>query len=397
MLGSTFSMAAKAADTVVVQWTDVMLQIIRDTRPTPPEAARFLAILDTCMYDAWSAYDGRALPSRPNGIPRQANQLLPAVQKAVSYAAYRAVLDLAPTDTAAATQLMTTLGYDPNDVSTNITTPSGVGNAACQVVLTYRHHDGSNQLGDVPGGTPGVPYSDYTGYVPANTPDMINNPNRWQPLRVSNGQGGFVIQKYANPYWGNVYKFNAKLPDFRTEGPDLYPSNDYTQGVDRILEYSAYLTDEQKVIAEYWANGPSSELPPGHWALFGEYVSRRDNHGIGDDAKMFFALGNAILDASIESWGTKTIFRLREAGHRGAFPQEEPESSGMGRPVSRNEAYKWPGLAALSGGNGGYAAVSGILLRPQCVQCRRRRSPEAVYRVSAFWGVRHPARGYVPG
>lgn len=308
MLGSTFSMAAKAADTVVVQWTDVMLQIIRDTRPTPPEAARFLAILDTCMYDAWSAYDGRALPSRPNGIPRQANQLPPAVQKAVSYAAYRAVLDLAPTDTAAATQLMTTLGYDPNDVSSNITTPSGVGNVACQAVLTYRHHDGSNQLGDEPGGMPGVAYSDYTGYAPVNTPDLINNPNRWQPLRVPNGQGGFVIQKYANPYWGNVYKFNAKLPDFRTEGPDLYPSNDYTQGVDRILEYSAYLTDEQKVIAEYWANGPKSELPPGHWALFGEYVSRRDNHSIGDDAKMFFALGNAILDASIKSWGTKTIF-----------------------------------------------------------------------------------------
>jgi hypothetical protein len=203
---------------------------------------------------------------------------------------------------------MVSLGYDPNDTSTDVTTPSGVGNVACQAVLNYRHHDGSNQLGDVPGGKPGIPYSDYTGYAPVNTPDQINDPNRWQPLRVPNGEGGFVIQVYGNPYWGNVFKFNPKLSDFRTESPDLYPSFDYTKGVDRILEYSAFLNDETKVIAEYWANGPASELPPGHWALFGEFVSRRDNHSIADDAKMFFALGNAMLDASIESWGTKTIF-----------------------------------------------------------------------------------------
>jgi hypothetical protein len=305
---SSFVSAACAADTVVVQWTDVMLQIIRGTHPTPPVSARYLAILDTCMYDAWTVYDPRAVPTQANGIPRQGSALLPVVQQAVSFAAYRAIVDLFPSDTAGATQLMTSLGYDPNDTSTNVTTPTGVGNVACQAVLNYRHHDGSNQLGDVPGGEPGVPYSDYTGYAPVNTPDQINDPNRWQPLRVPNGMGGFVIQVYGNPYWGNVFKFNPKLPDFLTEGPDRYPSLDYAQGVDRILEYSAFLNDETKVIAEYWANGPSSELPPGHWALFGEFVSRRDSHSIADDVEMFFALGNAILDASIESWGTKTIF-----------------------------------------------------------------------------------------
>jgi hypothetical protein len=35
-------------------------------------------------------------------------------------------------------------------------------------VLEFRHHDGANQLGDEPGGLPGVPYSDYTGFQPAN-------------------------------------------------------------------------------------------------------------------------------------------------------------------------------------------------------------------------------------
>ena len=31
----------------------------------------------------------------------------------------------------------------------------------------------------------------------------------------------------------------------------------------QMLAYSANLTDTQKVIAEYWKDGPRSELPPG--------------------------------------------------------------------------------------------------------------------------------------
>jgi hypothetical protein len=64
---------------------------------------------------------------------------------------------------------MTSLGYDPNDNSTDITTPTGIGNVACGAVLNFRHHDGSNQLADL---HPGA-YSDYTGYVPVNSPTTV--------------------------------------------------------------------------------------------------------------------------------------------------------------------------------------------------------------------------------
>ena len=76
----------------------------------------------------------------------------------------------------------------------------------------------------------------------------------------------------------------------------------------QVLAYSASLNDEQKVIAEYWADGPSSELPPGHWALFAQFVSRRDVNTVDQDAKMFFAMTNAILDASIVSWEAKRFY-----------------------------------------------------------------------------------------
>ena len=304
--GSVLIIGAKpaaAADTIVVQWNDVSLQNIRDTHPGPPIVARMLAIVDTCMYDAWTAYDHVAVPTQASGIARRpasestdANKL-----KAISYAAYRAEIDLFPTDTANTNALMTMLGFDPTDTSTDTSTPTGIGNVACAAVLNFRHHDGANQLADL---HPGA-YSDYTGYAPVNTPDVINDPNRWQPLRVSDGKGGFVIQTYIAPFWGQVTPFAASLPIFKGDGPASYPGEGYTDQVDKILKYSANLTDTQKVIAEYWKDGPKSELPPGHWSLFAEYVSRRDSHGIDDDVKMFFAESNGIFDASIASWGIK--------------------------------------------------------------------------------------------
>ena len=39
-----------------------------------------------------------------------------------------------------------------------------------------------------------------------------------------------------------------------------------------------------------------------------QWVSRRDRHGLDKDVKMFFALGNAMLDASIAVWECKRAF-----------------------------------------------------------------------------------------
>lgn len=57
----------------------------------------------------------------------------------------------------------------------------------------------------------------------------------------------------------------------------------------------------------------TSELPPGHWDLFAQFVSRRDHHGahkhgVDADVKLFFALTNAVFDASICCWDNKRAF-----------------------------------------------------------------------------------------
>ena len=303
-----FAQSAAGSDNVVLQWDNAALQAIRVTKPGPPMVARALAIVHTAIYDAWAAYDGTAVGTRLGGsLRRPPAERTPASKtEAVSFAAYRALVDLFPSQTAALHSLMTNLGYDPTNERTDPSTPAGVGNVAAAAVIALRHHDGSNQLGDL---HPGA-YSDYTGYVPVNDADHINDPNRWQPLRVSDGKGGFVVQTYIGPHWGNVIPFALTSgSQFRpSEVPNLYPLGGYRVEVEQILHYSARLTDEQKVIAEYWADGPSSELPPGHWMLFGQFVSHRDSHTLDQDVKMFFALGNAVFDAGIVAWDCKRAF-----------------------------------------------------------------------------------------
>jgi hypothetical protein len=75
--------------------------------------------------------------------------------------------------------------------------------------------------------------------------------------------------------------------------------------VQEVINLQAKLTDEQKVVAEYWADGPSSEFPPGHWCTIAQYVSQRDGHTLDDDVKMFFLVANAVFDASIAAWTAK--------------------------------------------------------------------------------------------
>src|SRR5438552_13144572 len=123
-----------ATPSVVIQWNDAALQGVRDSRLGPPMVARALAIVHTCMYDAWAAYDEHALGSQLGGSVRQppSQRRIANKNKAISFAAYRAVVDLFPGDkTTVFDPLMARLGYDPNDMSTDTATPSGLGNVAC--------------------------------------------------------------------------------------------------------------------------------------------------------------------------------------------------------------------------------------------------------------------------
>jgi hypothetical protein len=78
--------------------------------------------------------------------------------------------------------------------------------------------------------------------------------------------------------------------------------------------------DFARVLAEFWADGPSSETPPGHWNVLANYVT--DNPltvkkigGVGPivdnlewDVKMYFAVNAALHDAACACWAAKRYY-----------------------------------------------------------------------------------------
>ena len=88
----------KASDNVVLKWDEQLLSTIRAYPPQtgPTITARALAVMHTAMYDAWAAYDPTADPATP-GAPGKHAGGAAEKEEAMSYAAYRMLVDVFPT------------------------------------------------------------------------------------------------------------------------------------------------------------------------------------------------------------------------------------------------------------------------------------------------------------
>ncbi|APY08943.1 hypothetical protein BWZ20_11845 [Winogradskyella sp. J14-2] len=127
-----------------------------------------------------------------------------------------------------------------------------------------------NSIGNVDISTFPTNYADYPAFY-----DFFNGGTN------SNGHA-------INPVTGNPYEVN------------MVPRGDYS-----------------RVLAEFWADGPDSETPPGHWFSILNYVNdhplfERRFEGQGDildplewDVKAYFILGGGMHDAAISAWSVK--------------------------------------------------------------------------------------------
>lgn len=78
--------------------------------------------------------------------------------------------------------------------------------------------------------------------------------------------------------------------------------------------------DYFRVLAEFWADGPASETPPGHWFTIANYVSDhpavvKKIGGVGPilsnlewDVKLYQALAGAVHDSAVAAWGAKGVY-----------------------------------------------------------------------------------------
>ena len=284
--------------------------------PRPTIGSRNLAIAVTAMYDAWAAYDDKAVGSRLGGRLRQpASERTPANKsKAMGQALCRVLLDMYSDDGEWIKERVRKEGIDPANTTLDRVTPQGVGNTAAAAILAYRHHDGSNQLGDEVGST-GKPYSDWTHYHPVNSPEKCIDPDCWQPIPFDDGKGGKITIGFLTPHWYRVKPFALESSDqFRPGPPPKVGSEQLKKEVDECIALNANLTPEQKALVEFMRDGPKSTGQSGHWLTFAKAVSRRDRNDLDRDVKLFFVVGNVAFDAFIACWESKRYYDSSRPG-----------------------------------------------------------------------------------
>jgi hypothetical protein len=300
--------------TAAYRWIDIIQEVTaRDVDKVgarPTIIARQMAIATSAMYNAWAAYDDKAVGTRLGGSLRRpaAERTQANKEAAIAYAVTDALRFAFPQDVEYIDSQLAAMGYDPVNESRDPATPAGIGHLVADALLEYHRNDGSNQFGDMPG-CDGKPYSDHTGYVCKNTAEELKDPDCWQPITFTRPNGEQFTPGYLTPHWGGVKTLTLESGDqFRPPPPPKVGTPQMQREVDEIIRLHAGLTPEQKAVVEFMRDGPRSTGQSGHWLRFAQDVSRRDRLSLDDDVKLFFAVGGICHDAFIACWEAKRFY-----------------------------------------------------------------------------------------
>jgi hypothetical protein len=429
------------------RWDEALLDAIRRALPNPPVHARNLFHVSVAMWDAWAAYDRTASgylfreKHAASGAARN---------EAISYAAYRLLSARYIKAVGGAESLsefddvMDSLCYPLAVTTTSGDTPAAVGNRVAAAVLAYGAGDGSNEAN----GYADPAYKPVNAPLVVAQPGLpvLNDPNRWQPLQLEHmiSQNGIPVtngvQQAIGPHWGHVKGF--AVADGGANGTPIDPGPPprlgdpatdaaYKQQAIDVIRDSSLLDaasdamidvspgarggntlgandghghalnpatgkaydaevvrsgDFYRVMAEFWADGPKSETPPGHWNTIANLVSDElsANLRIGGsgaqvdrlewDVKLYLALNGAVHDAAIAAWGLKghydsvrPISMIRYLAGRGQSsdpnlpsydPQGLPLAPGLVELITSRTTAAGQRHAALKGHEGEIAVLA---------------------------------------
>jgi hypothetical protein len=367
---------------VARRWDEVLLDAIRRDLPAPTVHARNLFHVSAAMWDAWAAYTPDAAGYFVDE-KHAASDVAAARDEAISYAAYR-ILEVRYMNAGGASDsipefdaLMAALCYPIEVTSTEGDSPAAVGNRIAAAILAFGLTDGSNESN-------GYQATDYhpvnQPLVVKESGAVMADPNHWQPLEIDNmvTQNGIRLasgpQKAIGPHWGHVTGF--ALPDGGDRGLPIDPGapprlgdaetdQEFKDSAVEVIRLSSLLDpaagvmldispgtlganplgtndgrgyeqnpvtgapyapnlvnqgDFGRALAEFWADGPRSETPPGHWNVIANSVSDAlaPDLRIGGagpvvdrlewDVKLYLALNGATHDAAVAAWGAKGYY-----------------------------------------------------------------------------------------
>ena len=275
---------------------------------------------------------------------------------------------------------MAALGYPITNDSPDPSTPAGIGNAIAAAVSNAFKDDGALQARSYKdhsvkeGGYKCANEPMVVGLTGTNVTDV----NCWQPLAIANAldqngnptgpvqffQGSqwlqvrtFALQRDAITHLGfdpgpppylhgkTDAQFRAELVDVIRRSSELTPDDgvveDFSPGAlghntlgandgtgHRVNPATGqpYKSNRMKrgdfvrILAEFWADGPNSETPPGHWNVLANQVADHPRFqkrfgGIGPvlddlewDIKTYFVLNGALHDAACAAWSVKRFY-----------------------------------------------------------------------------------------
>jgi hypothetical protein len=269
----------------------------------------FAMLLEVAWFDAIAPYHPTAVGIYSNLGRRPASEAATNRNKnlALIYSSYRIMNKYLPEAAATWNAMLSSAGLSPDDQE-NTDTPIGIGNLAARHLIEARHHDGMNRLGDEGGNKYNLQrYADHTGYQPVNTAYQLNNPSRWQPNIVPNGNGTFTVQQFVTPQMGRTKTFTYDDPS-QFQVPPPTDSNHrnrqaYKRQADEVLAASAALTDRQKMIAELF-NDKFVSLA----VLPGEAFLRAGHTDLDEFVHFIAATEIALFDSAVETWYLKRRF-----------------------------------------------------------------------------------------
>jgi hypothetical protein len=170
-------------------------------------------------------------------------------------------------------------------------------------------------------------------YIQESVSDGIDDPYKWHFALVIAWSAHLdpAISTEIDISPGSIGNVNlSEFPDTFTEYQSFY---NFTNGGDLGTGHAlnpftnapyapqmVKLADYARVLAEFWADGPDSETPPGHWFTIMNYVSDHPEtvkqfNGQGPvlsdlewDVKSYLSLGGAMHDAAVNTWGIKGYY-----------------------------------------------------------------------------------------
>jgi membrane-associated phospholipid phosphatase len=246
----------------VTQWIELELDAIAAHRTNPARASRALALVSRAMYEAAVAGDASRDAAVAGAASTVLAYLFPDEGGRIHGLAQRAARGSGEAPSAGK-------GF-------------ALGRRIGEALIARARSDGSSAVSN--GAPPVGP-----GYWIPTPPAFVYPP--LEPLagtwRTWNMVSGAQFRPGPPPGFGS--------PQFLAEAYEVYA-------------VSQSLSEEQKRIADYWADGPGTATPPGHWNLIALDLVREAGWGTVRTARLFAALNTAQADAFIACWDAKYAY-----------------------------------------------------------------------------------------